>query len=268
MNVVQYFSPKRVDRVKTLAYNSHTNQGNVTMSLTLRITHNGQTFNVRPKQAQAIELLMQTNGGGFAKINGYVSDSSGEVSNITFISRFSYERLNQRKKQFIEGITMNDIMDEVRDHPKVKALSTVDLYKAFDERKAKLLESIEKTESGDRSDAHRQAHDRNYHQLVPGVKVNFVTEKVKGLEIPVLDKDGFPTVNRIMLSYLQVEKEVLVEGTYKVVNSGVPVILSNAIEKKMPKSCKYKTLSLDEDKFESLSISGKKFDSEWQDLGE
>lgn len=238
------------------------------MSLTLRITHNGETFNVAPRQAQALELLMQTNGGGFAKINGYNSSSTGEVANITFISRFSYEKLLKRKAAFIEGVTMNDIMDEVRDNPKVKAMDTTTLYAEFDKRKASLLESIKKTQDGDRSDAHRQAHDRNYHQLVPGVKVNFVTEKVKGLEIPVLDKDGFKTVAGIQLAYLQVEKEVITEGEYKTVNSGVPVILSNAIEKKMPKSCKYKTLTLKEDNFESLSISGKKFDSDWQDLGE
>ena len=238
------------------------------MSLTLRITHNGETFNVQPRQAQALELLMQTNGGGFAKINGYKSSSTGEVANITFISRFSYEKLNKRKAAFIEGVTMNDIMDEVRDNPKVKALATDALYEAFDARKAYLLESIKKTQDGDRSDAHRQAHDRNYHQLVPGVKVNFVTEKVNGLEIPVRDKDGYPSVASLLLAYLQVEKEVITEGEYKTVNSGVPVILSNAIEKKMPKSCKYKTLTLKEDNFESLSISGKKFGPEWTDLGE
>lgn len=225
------------------------------MSLATRITHDGVTFNVSARQAASLELLMETNGGGFATIKGYVSSESGEVSNITAITRFSYPNLNKRKQTFIEGVTMNDIMDEVREDPKVKALTVDDLYTAFDARKADLLESIKKTQDGDRSDAHRQAHDRNYHQLTPGVKVNFVTEKVNGKQVPVLDKDGVPTVGAILLSIIQVEKEIVTPGTYKTVNSGVPVILSNAIEKKMPKTCKMKTISLKDNNFESLKIA-------------
>jgi len=226
------------------------------MSLATRITHNGVTFNVSARQAAALEILMDTNGGGFATIFGYVSSETGEVSNISAITRFSYTKLNERKQAFVEGITMNDIMDDVRDLPKIKALDTDALYKAFDERKASILESIQKTQDGDRSDAHRQAHDRNYHQLTLGLKVNFVTEKnAEGKQIPVLDNDGVPTVGSILLSIMQVEKTVTKAGTYKTVNSGVPVLLSNAIEKKMPKTCKMKTLALKDNNFESLSIA-------------
>lgn len=226
------------------------------MTLATRITHNGVTFIVSARQAAALDILMDTNAGGFSTVHGYVASSTGEVSDITFISRYSMEKLYQRKKAYLEGVTCDDIMDAIRDNPKIQAMDTDSLYKAFSDRKAYLLESIQKTQDGDRSDAHRQAHDRNYHTLVPGVKVNFKTEKVDGKQIPILDADGFPTVESIMLNIIQVSKNVKVHGEYKSVNSGVPVILSNAIESKMPKSCKVKSLSLKENNFDKLSISG------------
>lgn len=226
------------------------------MALSTRITHNGETFNCSARQAAALDILMDTNGGGFAMIHGYKSNSTGEVADISFISRFSMEKLYARKREALESMKVEDIMDLIRENPKIKALDTDGLYTAFDDRKAFLIESIDKTDSGDRSDAHRQAHDRNYIHLVPGVKVNLVSEKVDGKQIPVLDADGFPTVASIMLNIIQVSKTVKVEGTHKVVNSGVPVILSNAMDKKLPKSCKIKSLSLKEDNFESLSIAG------------
>lgn len=227
------------------------------MTLATRITHNGQTFNVSARQAAALDILMDTNGGGFATINGYVSGSTGEVADITFISRYNMAKLYERKAAAIKAMNLSDIMLSVHDNAKIKALSAVQLEAAFEDRKATLLESIQKTQDGDRSDAHRQAHDRNYHHLVPGVKVNFKTEKnAEGKQIPVLDADGFPTVESIMLSIIQVAKRVVQEGEYKTVNSGVPVILSNAIERKLPKSCIVKTLSLKDNNFSSLAISG------------
>lgn len=226
------------------------------MALATRITHNGNTFNCSARQAAALDILMDTNGGGFATVHGYKSASSGEIADISFISRFSMEKLYARKREALESMKVEDIIDGIRENPKIKALTVDALWTAFDERKAALIESIDKTDAGDRSDAHRQAHDRNYAHLVPGVKVNYVTENKGGLQIPVLDADGIPTVASIMLSIIQVSKVVKEEGTHKVVNSGVPVILSNAMDRKLPKSCKIKTISLKDDNFESLTIGG------------
>lgn len=228
----------------------------------VKITNNGVTFLCSPRQSVALELLMDSNAGGFATVKGYVSESGRvkpETADITFISRFSVTRLYERTIAALNALTMNDIMDEVRDNPKIKALSTDALYKAFDERKAAEIASMEKTLAGVRDDAHRQAHDRNYHTLTNGIKVHFLTEKDdKGIMVPVLT-DGLPVVKSIMINILKVSKTVTVPGEYKTVNSGVPVILSNAMKKKLPKSCKIKALSLKDENFDELNMSGVKF---------
>ena len=230
------------------------------MALTNRVTHNGVTFNVSPRHAAALELLMETNGGGFATVKGYVSTSDRivpEKADIQFISRFKVENLYARRRAALEAITFADVYPLVKDHPKVAALDESKVEAIFNERKAKEIASIDKTASGDRDDAHRAAHDRNYLTVVPGVKTNWITEKNdEGLQIPVLDSDGFPTVGSIMLNIIQVNKTVIEPGEYKVVNSGVPVILSNAIKSLLPKSCKMKTISLKENNFDSLAING------------
>jgi hypothetical protein len=231
-----------------------------------RITHNGVTFNAKPAHAAALEVLMDTNGGGFATVKGYVSSSgriSPETSDIHFISRFKVTNLYVRKRAAIETITFQEILPLICDNPKIKLLTLEQLEQAFNDRKAYELASIQKTLDGDRSDGYRQAHDRNYHTLVSGVKVNFVTQKDQdGKEVPILDSDGYPTVGSILLNIIQVNKTVIVEGQYKPVNSGVPVIISNAMDKLLPKSCKIKTISLKDGNFESLQISNTQLLSE------
>lgn len=228
------------------------------------VTNNGLTFLCTPAQAHALELLGNTNGGGFATVKGYVSESNRvkpETADITFLSRFSTENLYKRKRDALEALTLNDIMSDIRDNPKVKALTVDALDKAFAERKASELASIDKslqewsTGQIDESDNRRAAHRSNYHTFAPGVKVNFVSAKGDdGLTAPVLT-DGKPVVDSIMLSAIQVSKRVTVEGEYKVVNSGVPVLISNAFKKHLPKSAKLKTISLKEGKFEALNVA-------------
>jgi hypothetical protein len=234
----------------------------------VKITNNGETFQCSPRQAVALELLMDSNGGGFATAKGYVSVSDRvkpETADITFISRFSVERLYERTINALEAMTMNDIMDIVRDNPKIKALKTDELYKAFDDRKASDIASMKKTLAGVRDDAHRQAHDRNYHKLTDGVKVHYLTEENdKGIMVPVLE-NGLPVVKSIMVQILEVSRNVRIAGEYKPEGPrgpGVPVILSNAMKSKLPKSCKIKALSLKDDNFEELNMGGVQFLSE------
>lgn len=226
----------------------------------VKITHNGITFQCSPRQAAALEALMETNGGGFATVKGYVATSgrvSPETADITFVSRFKVSRLYERSIAALEAMKMEDIMSDVRDNPKVKALTVEALWEAFDARKATEIASMQKTLEGDRDDAHRAAHDRNYVTMADGVKVHFKSEKDKtsGLKLPIL-VDGLPVVESIMLNIIQVSKKVITPGEYKAVNSGVPVLLGNAMHNHLPKSCKIKALSLKEDNFESLHIDG------------
>jgi folate-dependent phosphoribosylglycinamide formyltransferase PurN len=227
------------------------------MTIKITIEHNGVKFRCSPRQAASIETLMDTNGGGFAVIHDYVSTSNRttpEVADINFISRFSTEKLYKRRIAAIETVTLPEVISDLAANPKVSSAPLDTIQKAFDERKAKLIEGCQKTLDGDRNDAHREAHDACYHTLVPGVKVHFVTaENAEGHKRPVLD-NGIPVVDAIMLTVIQVSKTVKTPGVYKTVNSGLPVLIGNAIERLLPKSVKIKAVKLAEGKFSSLSI--------------
>jgi hypothetical protein len=228
------------------------------MSKVQEMEHNGQKFLVSSKQAETIESLLDSNGGGFATVHGYVSTSKRvkpETSDMSFLSRFSTERLYRRKIEALEKMTLADIMDSVKANPKLSSLDNPTLVDLFHERKQKEIDSLNKTLDGDRSDNYRQSHDRNYLTLGAGVKVHFLTEKVDGQTQPVLF-NGLPMVESIMVSAIVVSKRVLNEGEYKTVNSGRAVLISNAIASKLPKSTKMITLSLKDENFQSLSLGG------------
>jgi len=224
---------------------------------------NDVEFVANARQAATIELLCNSNAGGFATVKGYVSKSgrvSPETADITFISRFSVSRLYKRKIAALEALTLADVMPELIEKDKVKAMPMEALNKAFNDRKATEIASLQKTLDGtDRDDAHRQAHDRNYVTITDGVKVHFLSEKVDGIMVPVLNEDGLPTVESIMLNIIQVSKNVTIPGEYKVVNSGVPVLISNALNNLLPKSSKIKTISLKEDNFDSLHLANMEY---------
>ena len=79
------------------------------------------------------------------------------------------------------------------------------------------------------------------------------------MEQPVLT-DGLPTVASILLSYLELNKTVVQEGDYKVVDSGPKVLMDNIIERYLnQRSVGIKTLSLKEDNFEALNVSKQTF---------
>lgn len=221
-------------------------------------------FRCTQAQADMLDRLVTLNKGGIGSLNGY-KPTTGYVPgktptvNLQIITRIETSKLYGRKVKAIEGITFADCATDIAKHAKLSALSAADCLKLFEDCKAAALASLNKTLDGDRSDAHRQGHDRCYIKLADGVKVNLVTEKVDGLEQPVLT-DGLPTVAAILLTYLQLNKTVVVEGERKVVNSGPKVLMDKIIESKMnAKSVGIKTASLKADNFESLNVSKQTF---------
>lgn len=210
------------------------------------------------QQADTIEALSATRKGGFARIYGYKPASNWEVSpvqDIVMVTRFSTEKLYKRKRNALSSITFDDVKDAIAREPKLAALPVSEQETLFNQRLTEMVESLEKTLDGDRSDAHRQGHDRCYLSIAEGIKVNYVTEKgADGLMHPVLT-DGFPTVASIMVTYLENSKVTREEGVRKVVNSKPPKLMSNAIESVLNKrSVALKTASLKEDNFERLVI--------------
>lgn len=224
---------------------------------TLIVTDFGKVW-ASAQQAEAIAALEQTRKGGFARVYGYKPSTDwveSPVQDISLITRFSTEKLYQRKRAALDSISFNDVKPAIAANPKLAALSVDKQRALFHERLEQEVESLTKTLDGDRSDAHRQAHDRCYLRIADGIKVHFVTEKgADGLMHPVLT-DGFPTVASIMIMYLENSKVTRVAGVRKVVNSGASVLMKNAISKLLnEKSVGIKTLSLKEDNFERLVI--------------
>lgn len=221
------------------------------------LTINGQSFNCSARQSVAIETLLNTQKGGFARVNGYVSESgrvTPEVFNMSFLSRFSLENLYIRKIKALQAFDWIAFLAALPVGSELADLPHDKLRDEFNDRIAKEIASMQKTLDGVRDDARRKSHDRCYASIGAGVKVHFVTEKDGKLTYPVLAVNGLPTVKNIMVSTIEVSRQVITEGKYKPVNSGVPKLISNVIQSQMPKSCKIKTLSLGDDNFESLTI--------------
>lgn len=219
---------------------------------------NGKQVWMTNSQAEALEVLEEANRGGCAAVTGYVPSTGWierPVKNIQMLTRFSYTNLLQRKRDALEAITFEDVQPHIIEGSKLDALNEDAQRETFDKRKAQELASIDKTLSGDRSDSHRQGHDRCYAQFAEGVKVHLETRKgTDGLMHPIL-KDGHPVVKSIMVNFLELNSTTVKEGERKIVNSGASVLMRNAINKVLnQRSVGIKSLSLKEDNFEKLSI--------------
>ncbi|QDJ96218.1 hypothetical protein Xoosp13_31 [Xanthomonas phage Xoo-sp13] len=235
------------------------------MSFVILTDLNGTKFRATESQAEAIASLTEARAGGIATVYGYRPTSGyvagkSPVQDMQVLTRFSTERLYQRKVAALSDIKFSDIREHVEKDPILSKLSEVEAMALFNTRKAEEVASMTKTlTSTDRSDAHRAAHDRCYAKMADGIRVHYVTEKVGEHKEPVLT-DGLPTVDSIMVTILELNKTVRVPGEYKVVKSGAPVLMSNCIAKVLnSKSVSLKALSLKEDNFERLIVSRKSY---------
>lgn len=225
---------------------------------------NGTEFLATPEQAEALESLAGARAGGFATVYGYQPSTnyiSKPVQDIQFIARFSTENLYRRKMEALSNITLADIEESVKDDPVLNAMDRDALIALFNTRKAGEVASMAKTlEGSDRSDAHRQGHDRCYAKMADGLRVHFVTEKDSdGLKQPVLE-NGLPVVDSIMIHYLEINKTTRVKGVKKTVNSGAAVRMSNAIANCLnSRSVGLRTMSLKADNFERIVLNRKTY---------
>ena len=232
------------------------------MSITTRtlIEANGSKVWATSEQAETLTMLEQSRKGGFARVYGYKATSGRTVPTVydaTVTTRFSYAKLLERHQRILNSITLDDVRPFVK-APKLLALDDAKLADVFATRKARELRSIATTESGDRSDSHRQAHDRCYLNVADGVVVHYATEAdADGLKQPVM-LDGFPMVDSIMLNVLEVSRTVREAGEYKPVNSGPDVLMGKAIEAAMKAHGvrSMSRLSLKADNFERVAVDG------------
>lgn len=221
------------------------------------VTYNDKTFWVSPKQKETLERLENLHKGGVGAITGYRPTTdwvTPPTVNIQMITRFGVSKLYERKLDALKGISFNDVKANAMKDPVLSQLPEAKLFALFTERMSKEIESMSKTLSGDRSDAYRQGHDRCYAGVCDGVKVHFDTVKVNGQMEPVL-LDGYPQTESIQLAYLELNREYVTKGERKEVNSGESVRMKNCIEAQLnQRSVGYRTLSLKEDNFDTLSV--------------
>jgi hypothetical protein len=227
------------------------------------VTIANRQVHISDSQFDALETLALVNNGGFASVLGY-KPTTGYVTpptvNIQFISKVSTEKLYDRKLKALRGLAFTDLT--ITD-PKLKALREDEQHAQFHACVGAMIASMLKTKDGDRSDAHRQAHDTFYVTHSTGVKCHLVTEKNDaGETVLVTEKDGLPIVASIMLSILEIGRKVIVEGVYKKVNSGEKVLMDKAIMKALGnRSLEMKTLSLKPDNHTSVKIGGEILDA-------
>jgi hypothetical protein len=214
-------------------------------------------------QFDALEMLKLCANGGFATAVGYKPTSNWETvptMDYQFVSKFSTRKLYQRRMDALTSIAFADLN---LSHPKLKALDKATLQIQFAECMKLMVESHKKTLDGDRSDAHRQAHDEFYAPVCQGVKVHLLTEKRDGKTVLVTGADINPVVDTIMLSGLVIGSKTRVEGKRKVVNSGPKVLMDNAIEAAWKGKHKLSmiTLSLKADNHDHIRIGGEILDA-------
>jgi len=216
----------------------------------------GQQIWVSPKQAAALEVLENSQGGGCAAVHGYIPTTNyvkPPVVDIQMLTRISYPRLLERKLEALEAVQFSDVDSSIVPDSKLKGKTREEW---FEIRKQQEIDSMRKTLAGIRDDAHRQGHDRCYAHFANGVKVHLVTETNEdGIKVPVLT-NGFPTADCIMVSHLELNRKVIKDGIRKIVNSGASVLMKNAIDRVLnQRSVGIRMVSLKEDNFDHLSIS-------------
>ena len=221
------------------------------------ISIDGRKVWATPEQVEAVAVLLDTRKGGVAAVEGYSPSTNWitpPVQNIQFISRINYGKMLERKKAALEGLSLADVADAIAREPKLADLSSAEQRSLFHEALDAELASIETTQSGDRSDARRQASDRCFIRISEGVRVHLETEKVNGETHPVLT-NGHPTIKSIMVEAFFLNTTTVVEGVRKPVNSKPLTLMKQAIREAIDKpGVSFKNLSLKEDNFKALKV--------------
>jgi len=168
------------------------------------------------------------NGAKFIAVNGYESKSSGEVANHNINVNISVENAKKADLETLKNFPasqLNEIAAKV-------GASKEDAVRAIEE----LIAAAEKNLSKDKADrtAQSQAQTDSYVSLGKGLRLHLDT-----MEVYV---SGFAN-----------SKTIIVEGTYKTVNSKPKTLVKKAINKTL-KMYKFRNFKLGQ--ADSLTVTG------------
>lgn len=215
-----------------------------------------KTFVCTNRQAQAIAQLREAHKG-FAAVKAYRPTTNWierPSQNIQMIVGFLTHRLYQRQMDAMSDLSVSDLNLSKWVPSKGKdACATAEEQFALCVELAKTSKS--KSIEGELKNAHTAAHERNYLTICNSIKVHYISEKnADGIKVPVLNADGLPMVESILVPYLEIKTVTVVEGKRKVVNSGSKVLMDNAIEKAMSKRYAFRMMSLKDDSFDEFKV--------------
>lgn len=209
-----------------------------------------------------LETLAECVAGRFAAIMGYVPVGKDWTVvpkyDATFTSRFDTSKLYDRKRKALEGITLEMLTDAIAKEPKLSTLSHDALVELFALRKSLMLQSLDGTREDTESMREGQArcHATVEQGLPAGVRVHYVTEKgADGLMHPVL-RDGAPIAESLRLHAIEQSRRYIVRGERRKVNSGAPVLMSNAIANLLNKRSVGITSFTLRDNFDAVKVDG------------
>lgn len=215
-------------------------------------------FHASQKMLDVLEVLKSATGGRFATIHGYIPLTVKDWLELpeydtTIITRFSTEKLYQRRLEALEGITLADCDKAIANDPVLSTYTPAALAEMFEVRKAMEVQSM--TKSRVDTAAHREGQTRCHVNICNGVRVHLKTEKKDGIMVPILE-NGAPVAESIRLNAIQQARRYIKKGVRKIVNSGAPVRISNAIQSVLNlRSVGFTSFTL-ADNFQSVSIDG------------
>lgn len=216
-----------------------------------------KTFHCTNKQAQAIAQLREAHKG-FAAVQGYRPKTNWVKSpkqNISMQIGFITSRLYVRQINVMAELSLADLNLSKWIPSKGKnACATAEEQFKFCVNL--MMEKKNESLKGELENAHTAAHKRNYLTIANSIKVNYITEKNDGIELPILDVEGIPTVESILVPYLELKTVTVEDGERKTVNSGSKVLMDNAIDRALGKRYAFRMLSLKDGGFESLRVGG------------
>lgn len=209
-----------------------------------------------------LETLAECVAGRFAAIMGYVPVGKdwtvAPKYDATFTSRFDTRKLYQRKRMALEGITFDMLAEAIAKEPKLSALSHDELVELFTLRKNLMLQSLDGTREDTESLREGQArcHATVEQGLPAGVRVHYQTIKgADGLMHPVL-REGAPIAESVRLHAIVQSRRYIVKGARRKVNSGAPVLMSNAIASLLNKRSVGITSFTLRDNFDAVKVDG------------